>query len=143
MHEPAARVVRQRARQRQQAAPVPADDRVQVVDDQQRLDPRVFEGGVGGVAEAEPADDDLERTAGQRGQSQRREGDLSDGEEAGHEVFVAELHLVHLDLEGRIPPTAEADLADRGLLPVELFEPPGHRGTVSWRRAPAGRRLGT
>src|SRR6476619_1914328 len=62
-----------------------------------------------------------------RGQAEPGQLDLGDGEEAGHEVLVAELHLEDVHVERRLAAPPEADLTHRGLPPGQLLEARAHR----------------
>src|SRR5699024_6504190 len=85
--------------------------------------------GVCGVAEPEPADQDVQVAPVQRGQGEGGQCPFGDGEQAGHQVLLAQPHLVDLGLRGQVVAAAQTDLTDRCLLEVELFEP-GHVGTL-------------
>ena len=92
---------------------VPADHRGERLDDHQRAHPRLLERGDRGVAEPQPADDDVELVAGAGGQPQPGQLDLGDREQARHEELLAELDLVDVDLERALEPATQADLAHR------------------------------
>ncbi len=126
VQEPGPRVLGQADRVRQQLTLVPVDDLGDGVDDGQRPHPGVVESGVSGVAEPEATDEYVEVAAVGLRQAQPGELDLGDGEQAGHEVLVPELDLVHVDLQRRLHASAQADLAHRRLAPVELLEPLAH-----------------
>src|SRR6476619_3306950 len=61
-----------------------------------------------------------------RGQAEPGQLDLGDGEEAGHEVLVAELHLEDVHVERRLAAPPEADLTHRGLPPGQLLKARAH-----------------
>jgi hypothetical protein len=119
-------VERQSGGVREQLPLVPRDDGTQRLDDRDGSDPLVLEGGDGGVAETEAADDDVEMLSADRREPEPGQLDLGNGEEARHEELLAELHLVDVDEEGRLEPAPQADLPQRGLLPVDLLETPAH-----------------
>ena len=62
-----------------------------------------------GIAEPQSTDDDIEVGVDRLGQAEARERYLGDGEQARHQELVAELDLVHLDVQGRLDPPAQAD----------------------------------
>jgi hypothetical protein len=130
---------RQRGSGTRASAPLlPADDGGQGLDDLDRADPWIGERRPGGVAEAEPADDDVEVGAVELGEAQVGEGDLGRGEDVGHEVLVAELDLVDVDAEDRVEAATDADLAHRRGLAVELLEQPAHRSILTSREGSDG-----
>src|SRR4029077_6417571 len=100
------------------------------LDDVERPDPRVLQDGPGGVAEAEAADDDVEIGIGLRGERQPGELDLRGGEEARHEVLVAEHRLVDVHEEGGLEAAPKADLPHRCAAAVELLEPCAHQANL-------------
>jgi hypothetical protein len=128
--EPAAGVAGQRRGVGQQPAPVPGDHLVERLHHDQRPHPVVRERGAGGVAEAEAADHHVEVGAVQGAQREVGQRDLGDREQAGHQELVAQLDLVHLDVERRLAAAAQADLAHRRRLPGELFEAQRHRAIL-------------
>lgn len=75
---------------------MPVDHLGQGVDHDQRTHPRVVQRRPGRVPETEPAHGDVERALGQFRQTEAGQLDLALGEEARHQVFVAELDLVHV-----------------------------------------------
>ena len=102
---------------------MPRHDGLERLDHRQLGHPVVLERGERGVAEAEAADED-----GEGGARRGREPDpgqllLTGGELARHEEVVAELDLVDVTPGDRVPAPPEADLAPRGLLPVQLLDP--------------------
>jgi hypothetical protein len=109
LHEPDPRVGRQTDRVGEQVPLVPADHLSQRLDDDQRTYACIRERGTRGVAEAEPAHEHLQLGPGDRGQSEVRQLDLGDREQARHQELVAELHLVDVDLERRLESPAQAD----------------------------------
>ncbi len=123
-------VAGQRPRAREQAALVPADDRGQCLDDRQRGDPVVLEGGECRAPQPEPADEHVEAGARVRGQAEPGELDLGDREEARHEVLLAQPHLEHVHVEHRLAAPPQRDLAHRRRLPVELLEARAEGGLV-------------
>jgi hypothetical protein len=108
---------------------VPADHRREGLDDGQRAHPWLLERGHRGVAESQPADDDVQLRTGARGQPQPRQLDLGDREQARHEELLTELDLVHVDLEGALEAAAQDELAHLGVLPVQLLEASDHGPT--------------
>jgi hypothetical protein len=124
--ERAARVVHERAGQRQQAALVPRDDGRQCLDDVHGAHPLVLQRGGRRAPEPQAADDDVEPVARQRRQPQPGQLDLGHGEQARHQVLVAEQHLVHLDAGDGLAAPSQRDLAERGGLEVQLLEAPRH-----------------
>ncbi|MFC5041683.1 hypothetical protein [Ornithinimicrobium kibberense] len=126
MDEPAPGVGREPGPEGHQALPVPVEDRLEGVDDDEVGHPVVLEHGPGGVAQAEPAHDDPQTLALEAGEGQPGQLLLGHGEQARHEVLLAELDLVDLRPGHRLPPSPEAELVDRGLRPRQLLEPCGH-----------------
>ena len=135
LDQPGARVGGERRGIRQQVLLVPADDRGEGLDDDERAHPWLLERGDRGVPQPQPADDDVQLVAGAGRQPQPGQLDLGDGEQARHEELVAELDLVDVDLQRPVEPPAQADLAHLGVLPVQLLEVPAHRSTSRSRRA--------
>ena len=88
---------------------------------------RVFQCGLRGVAEPEAADDDVEIAARQRRQSNPRQRDLGDGEQARHQELVAELDLVDVEARGELPSSAQAEHAHRRRAEIQLLEIDAHR----------------
>ena len=126
-HEPAARVAGELARRAGSSSRSCQEMTVaERLDDLQRAHPRVGERRPRGAAEAEPADHDVEVVARQlRPARASASAILGDGEQARHEELLAEPHLVDVDVERRVAPPAQADLAHRRRLPVELLEAGG------------------
>jgi hypothetical protein len=81
---------------------VPSDDSAERFDDVKGPDAWVLEHRAGGVAESEAADDDVERRSGGFGEGESGELDLGFGEEARHEVLVAERDLVEVYEHGGV-----------------------------------------
>ena len=125
VHEPGARVLGQLGTAGHQIRTVPTDHLVQCVDDEHLADPVVRDDGAGRPPEPQPADHDVEVVGDRRehGEPQRGQGHLGRGEEAGHEVLLAQPHLVHLDAERRLDPPAQRDLPHGGLGPGQLLDP--------------------
>ena len=92
----AARIVGQFPAVGHEPAPVPIDHGFQGLDDDQPRDLREGQRFGGGIAQPEPADDDVPIAAFQRAQSVPRKLGFGHIEQAGHEVFAVELDLVGL-----------------------------------------------
>jgi len=123
VHESCARVIHQSAAHREQPTVVPADDFGQGIDDRERADARVVEGGHGRVAEPEPADDDAERPlAGHGSQPEPGEFFFSNREKARHEVLIAELHFEDVGVDDGLVTSTQRELAHGRLLMGELVE---------------------
>lgn len=105
---------------------MPVDDLAECVDDDQGADTWVVQGGLGGVAEAEPAHHDVEFGVRQFRQAEPGQGDLARREEAGHQELVAELHFVHIVARCRVPSAPQTDVAHRRRAPVDLLETRAH-----------------
>lgn len=112
--------------QRDEAAAVPIDDSFEGIDDKEGADGGVAQGGHGGVAKTEAADDDVER-AETVGEAEIGEGDLDFVEEAGHEEFVAEFDLEDFEIvEDADAPTAQGQVAHVGGAEIEFLKIAGH-----------------
>src|SRR5659263_301835 len=108
MHQPTARICGQDRPDRDQAALVPLDHRLERVDDHQLAYALVDQHGLGGVAEPQSAHCDVELGPLDPGQRAPSHFDLGNGEEAGHEELVAELDLEDVDAGDRVAAPAEA-----------------------------------
>ena len=97
VHHSAARIAREFFAQRNQAALMPFDHRLQGVHHQQRCDLAMLERRHRRVSESEPAHHDIPARAFQLSQSQMGERDLHLMEQARHQERVPELYLVNLD----------------------------------------------
>src|SRR5260370_32380078 len=75
-----------------------------------------------GVAEPQSAEDDVEVGTDRLGEAEARERLLGHGKQARHQELVAELYLVHVDIQGRLDPPAQTDDPHAGLGPVEFLE---------------------
>ena len=126
--EAAAGIRHQPGAQRHQATLMPLDDRLQVVDDDQGAHGIQFQRRAGGVAQPQTADHHVQpgfsgEVPRRRRQPEPRQRLLHLGEEAAHQVGVAEDDLVHLEVvEGQDAAAAEDQLAERGLAVVEFLE---------------------
>ena len=129
VHQLAARIAGERCPEWHEVAFVPVDDGRQRFDHAQRSHAWVVECGPGGVAEPQPADDDIERRVGGRCQTECRHRLLAVGDQAGHQPVLADLDLEHVDLERRFETATQADLADLGRLSIEFLEKTTHRHT--------------
>jgi hypothetical protein len=127
VHEAAPRVGDEHRTDRHEAPAVPVDDGLERVDDDQLADARVDEDLLGGVAQAETADRDVEVGAVQPREGEPRHLDLGHREQARHEELVTELHLEDVLAAGGVPPSAQAHLAEGRLAPAQLLEPPAQR----------------
>ena len=124
--QPAPSVVHELARDGDEAALVPVDDRFERFDDVDRTHPGISEHLGGGVAEAETAHDDIEGAVVGLGEGEGGQGSLGRREQARHEELVAELHLEHVDVEHWLAPPSEADVAHRGRPLLEDLEVDAH-----------------
>ena len=105
---------------------MPRDDITQSLDHVQRSNSGVGEHRAGGVAKPQATDHDVERVTVNRRQPEGRQRDLGDGEQARHEVLVAELDLVDLDPKRGLDPAPQGDLPHRRGPPGQLLEPQCH-----------------
>lgn len=131
--EPAPRVTDQARPQRYEAALVPVDHFAEGVDHDQGTYPGVVEHRPCGAAEAEAADGHVQPGVRQRREAEAGECDLGRREEAGHEVLVAEFHLVHGVARHRVrrrrrlmSPIGvgfQSSSAKRALIPVPFLVP--------------------
>ena len=111
-----------------EAVAVPGDDGFEVFDDVDAADAVVVEGGDGGVAEAEAADEDVAGLIVVEGLEWKLgEGGLALVDDAGHEELAVEGDLVDgCAAERGGAADAEDQLAHGGGLAVELLEGGGH-----------------
>jgi peptide subunit release factor RF-3 len=108
--------------QRKPLVLVPFDDLAQRLDDVQRTHPRVLQHGSRRVAQPEPANHDVQLATGQLGEAEPGQLHLRACEQARHEELVAQLHLVHVDLQRRLQPSPQAQLTHRGRSRVDQLE---------------------
>src|SRR4051812_32894936 len=101
---------------------MPADDFLERFHHHERMNAGILERRLCGVAEPQSPDDDVELGIGGLSQPEARERYLSHREQARHQELVAELDLVHVDLEHRLDSPAQADDPHAGLRPVENLE---------------------
>ncbi|MBI3690611.1 MAG: hypothetical protein HY239_08135 [Mycolicibacterium aromaticivorans] len=101
---------------------MPSDDFVECFHHDERMNAGILHRRLGGVAESQSPDDDVEVVIDRLGQAEARERYLGRGEQARHQELVAELYFVDIDVEGRLDPPAQADGSDGGLGPVENLE---------------------
>ena len=126
LDEHRARVVDQLGRDRQQLAPCQSMTAGSVSTTVSVATRGSCERGHRRVAEPEAADEHVQLVAVDDAETAPRELLLGDREQARHQVLVAELHLVHVDVEHRLVPSPQRQLPHRGGLEIELLEPGAH-----------------
>ena len=119
--------------------------------------PAVHQRGPRGVAQPEPADDDVELVAGEAASPSRASSISATGNRLDMRYSSPSFTSYTSTCEGQLEPPAQADLAHRGVLPVQLLErlligrPPAPRALRTLRRhwphrrpppAPGGGRFG-
>jgi hypothetical protein len=137
--QPAARVLAERAATRDEVASMPVDHRLDRVDHAERSHPFVLQRGSRGVAEAEPADCDVDQVSLDGGEPEPRERLLAVGEQAGHQAGSVEDHLEDVDLQRDFEPAPQDDVTHRRRGPCELLEGATHARRAIERRASAVR----
>jgi hypothetical protein len=101
---------------------MPADDLRECFHHDERMNAGIVERRLRCIAEPQSPDDDIEVGIDRLGQAEARERYLGHGEQARHQELVAELDFVHVDVQGRLDPPAQADDPHAGLGPVEFLE---------------------
>ena len=101
---------------------MPSDDRLERFDHDQRVHRRIAQGGLRGVAQAQPAHHHIERTLAP-GQGQIGQRDFHGMEETRHEKTPAERDLVDFGIIqcGHTPPP-QGEIADRRGLEIQFLE---------------------
>jgi len=123
----ASRVGRKLRPERNETAPVPADDGLKRLDNEERTDSGMIERGERGVPQPKATDDDIQLGSLHGRQSQIGERDFDLMEEARHEECIAQFHLEDFQsIEGVDSPAAQDQLAERGLAVVEFSEIGAH-----------------
>jgi hypothetical protein len=100
VNKAATRIRRQLLTERQQATLVPLDHLGQCIDHDQRSHARIFQHGLRGVTKSESANDHIEIPSLERRQSEPRQRNLRDREQARHQKFIAEFYFVDVDAGG-------------------------------------------
>lgn len=127
MDESASWIAGQRGADRDEAAPVPVDDRPQRINDDQLPRARMFQRRHRGVAEPESSHDDIPRSRLERRQTEIGERDFDVVEEARHEKRVAELHLEDFEIVQRAhSASAQREVAERRGLEIEFGKIAAH-----------------
>ena len=127
MDKSVARIGGELGAERHQALFVPFDDGRHEINDEERAQGGMLEGGARCVSEAEATDDDVEMRLVEQSQSKVREGDFDFVKQAGHEEGVTEFHLKNLKIvEFRHAPAAESQLSKGRLAVVQFFKRGAH-----------------
>ena len=78
---------------------VPVDHRCKRIDNAERLDAWVLEHGLRGVAQAEPANNDIKRLIRRGRERKARHSLFAIGDQARHQAVFADLDLEDVDLQ--------------------------------------------
>ncbi len=126
MNDAAARIAGELPAEWKQALSVPFDHFGQRVDHDQRIDGRVLQRGLRGIAEPEAADDDVESASLERRQSDTGERDFRDREQARHQELVAELDFIDIEAGIELLSPAQAEHAHWRRAEIQFLEIHAH-----------------